>query len=95
MDNSFHEDSALHVSNDYYSYGGITRPLVVEEIGDMFIKHIHFIPFLKDDKWHASIRATVTNLTNEEKNITLQIKLGEDNVVSFEKQNLLPDGDTH
>ena len=67
VDNSFHEDSALHVSNDYYSYGGITRPLVVEEIGDMFIKHIHFIPFLKDDKWHASIRATVTNLTNEEK----------------------------
>ena len=94
VDNSFHEDSALHVSNDYYSYGGITRPLVVEEIGDMFIKHIHFIPFLKDDKWHASIRATVTNLSNEEKNVNLQIKVGEDHVVSFENQNLLADGDT-
>lgn len=94
VDNSFHEESALHVSNDYYSYGGITRPLVVEEIGDMFIKHIHFIPFLKDDKWHASIRATVTNLSNEEKNVNLQIKVGEDHVVSFENQNLLADGDT-
>lgn len=32
VDNSFHEDSSLHVSNDYYSYGGITRPMVVEEL---------------------------------------------------------------
>ena len=94
VDNSFHEESALHVSNDYYSYGGITRPMLVEEIGDLFIKHIHFIPFMKDDKWYASICATITNLTNEEKNVNLQIKVGEDHVVSFENQNLLADGDT-
>lgn len=94
LDNSFHEESALHVSNDYYSYGGITRPVVLEELGDMFIKNIHFIPFMKNDKWHASIHTVISNLSNEEKNITIQIKVGDDYIVSFEGRKLLPDGET-
>ena len=28
VDNSFNEESALHVPNDYYTYGGITRPVM-------------------------------------------------------------------
>ena len=30
VDNSFGPDSALHVPNDYQTYGGITRPVVLE-----------------------------------------------------------------
>ncbi|WP_228275858.1 sugar-binding domain-containing protein [Gracilibacillus oryzae] len=57
VDNTFHEESALHVSNDYYSYGGIIRPVVMEEIDEMFIRNVHFIPYRENDKWYASISA--------------------------------------
>ena len=35
VDNRFGADSALHVPNDYYSYGGITRPVVIEQLPDV------------------------------------------------------------
>lgn len=94
VDNSFHEESALHIPNDYYSYGGITRPIVIEQIGDMFIKYLHFIPFQENGKWHASIHAAVDNVSNEKRSIKLQIKVGEENAVSFENVELLPNAET-
>lgn len=80
VDNSFHEESALHVSNDYHSYGGITRPIVMEEIGEMFIKNTHFIPYQENGKWYASIRTLLSNLSNEKKIVTLKIKVGDDEI---------------
>lgn len=94
VDNSFHEESALHVPNDYYSYGGITRPIVVEEISDMYIKYIHFIPNIKDGKWYASISASVSNLSGKQKNVTLQIKIGEEAIVAFDNKMLSPKAET-
>lgn len=38
VDNTFGEHSALHIPNDYYTYGGITRPAAVEYIPDTYIK---------------------------------------------------------
>ncbi len=32
-DNRFGEDSAFHVPNDYYSYGGVNRPVLIEVLG--------------------------------------------------------------
>ena len=40
-DNSFTPESALHVENDYQSYGGITRSVIFEELKDVFIKSMH------------------------------------------------------
>ena len=40
VDNRFGEDSALHVPNDYYSYGGITRPVVIEQLPDVFVERV-------------------------------------------------------
>lgn len=93
VDNSFNEESALHVSNDYYTYGGITRPVVMEEINEMFIKYVHFTPYIQDNKWHASISASVNNISNNKKDVTLNIKIG-DKVVSFESKELLPNSET-
>lgn len=93
MDNSFHEESALHVSNDYYSYVGITRLVVIKEIDEMFIKYVHFIPYRENKKWYASISASISNLSDEQKNVTLQIKIG-DEVVSFEDKVLQPNAET-
>lgn len=94
VDNSFHEESALHVSNDYYSYGGITRPLIVEELGDIYIKYVHFIPKQENGKWYAKISALISNISNEERNLSLQIKVGEEDSVSFEDRLLQPKTDT-
>lgn len=93
VDNSFHEESALHVSNDYYAYGGITRPVVAEEIGEMFIKYVHFVPYFENEKWYASISASISNLSNEQKNVNFRIKIG-DEEVSFEDKALEPNAET-
>ncbi len=93
VDNSFHGESALHVSNDYYSYGGITRPVVMEEIGEMFIKYVHFIPYREHGNWYAAISAMVSNLTDEQKNITLSLMIG-DAIVTFREKVLSPNTET-
>ena len=32
VDNRFTEKSALHIPNDYMSYGGVSRPVVLEKL---------------------------------------------------------------
>ena len=44
VDNTFGEHSALHIPNDYYTYGGITRPVSMETVSDVYIEHVHFTP---------------------------------------------------
>lgn len=53
VDNAYGEDSALHVENDYYTFGGIVRPLIIEELDDVIINYIHFTPSKLDGKWYA------------------------------------------
>ncbi|MDE6851133.1 MAG: hypothetical protein K2J67_01410, partial [Lachnospiraceae bacterium] len=36
-DNRFSEESALHIPNDYMSYGGVSRPVVLEHLGEIYI----------------------------------------------------------
>lgn len=64
--NTFTEDSALHVYNDYYTYGGITRPVAMENISDVYVKHIHFTPYMKDNKWFATIEAVISNVSDSD-----------------------------
>lgn len=49
-DNSFSEASALHVPNDYQSYGGISRPVALEQLGDAYVEWIHFTPIWKQNR---------------------------------------------
>ena len=46
VDNSFSEYSALHIPNDYYTYGGITRPVSMSRISSTYIKQIKFTPYM-------------------------------------------------
>lgn len=64
VDNTFGEYSALHIPNDYYTYGGITRPISIERIADVYIKNVHFTPYRKNGKWNAKIEACVCNLSD-------------------------------
>ena len=58
-DNRFSPESALHVPNDYMSYGGVTRPVAVEEVKGCYLERIHITPVLENGRWRAHIEATV------------------------------------
>ena len=83
VDNSFNEESALHVPNDYFTYGGINRPVIVEEVTDQFIERIHFRPFRDGGKWFGEIRVRVC-CTKEGVPVQVRILLGEKEVAVLE-----------
>ena len=62
-DNSCHEESALHVINDYYNYGGISRPVIAENIGDIFIEWLHFTPCFEENTWKGEAALCIHNLS--------------------------------
>ena len=61
-DNRFSAKSALHVPNDYMSYGGVSRPVVLENVRDSFIEYVHVTPSRGGGTWRAHIRACVVAL---------------------------------
>ena len=60
-DNTFGEASALHIPNDYMSYGGISRGVLLEELTDTYIEYIHAVPFIEKDGWKALVSVKVKN----------------------------------
>lgn len=89
-DNRFSEQSALHVPNDYMSYGGISRPVVLEQIGDAFIEYVHVTPAKKDGVWHVHVRACVHALKSAP--TFLRVRIAEKKLV-FDAQSL-PEGES-
>lgn len=63
VDNSFSRSSALHVENDYQTYGGITRAVALEELADIYVSGLHVTPVKKGGLWCAHVEAVVKNLT--------------------------------
>lgn len=83
-DNRFHEESALHVPNDYMSYGGVSRPVVVEELNELYFEHVHVKTYMKDTKWHARISTAISVLKTGQckgKEITVKGRIGNTNTV--------------
>ncbi len=66
VDNSFCRESALHVPNDYQSYGGITRGVALERLGAVYIEWLHATPLLRDGSWYAEVKIKVCNLEEED-----------------------------
>lgn len=89
-DNRFSEQSALHVPNDYMSYGGISRPVVLEQIGDAFIEYVHVTPAKKDSVWHVHARVCVHALKSVP--ALLRVRIAEEEFV-FDAQSL-PEGES-
>ena len=73
VDNRFGEDSALHVPNDYYSYGGINRPVVAQQLGKAYITQLHVTPKLQDGEWQAHLKATLRSLSDQAADYTLHL----------------------
>ena len=74
-DNRFDVDSALHIPNDYYAYGGINRPVIVEEVGNVYITWLHVTPRKTADGWTVDAHVSVRNLGDQPFQGTLKLSL--------------------
>lgn len=83
VDNAYSESSALHKENDYYTYGGITRPLIIEELNDAVINYIHFTPYLKDNVWKAKICVSLESKSDATEEYELKLTLDKDTFASI------------
>ena len=83
-DNSFSEASALHVPNDYHSYGGISRGVVLEELGEAYIQWLHFTPLKKgEDRWFGKAELCVCNLSEQLFEGSIKLSLGHKELAVF------------
>ena len=74
-DNAYSEESALHVENDYYTYGGIIRPVILEELSGAVINAVHFTPRLESGVWHASVRVFIESKSKNDESYTVRLAL--------------------
>lgn len=77
VDNAYSEQSRLHIPNDYFTYGGITRPVFMEYIPDCYIERTEFEPKYTDGKWSADIRVFVNNISDNTVPSELKISCAE------------------
>lgn len=73
-DNRFSEASALHVPNDYMSYGGVSRPVVLEQLNNLYVEYVHITPFRRENKWHAEIETAVYGVGQEAEEFELSVE---------------------
>ncbi len=74
-DNRFGSHSALHVPNDYYAYGGINRPVIVEELGSAYITSLHVTTVSSNGQWSARVETSVRSLADEPQNMEISVRL--------------------
>lgn len=75
-DNTFGEHSALHISNDYYTYGGITRPVVMQTIAHgAYIEYMHFEPYKENGAWKSRINLRINNISTAIKKVGISLLL--------------------
>jgi len=84
-DNHFSEKSTLHIPNDYFTYGGITRPVFYELVPDLYIERSEFEPIFENGNWSANVRIYIRNISNNAQACDLKINCaGTDATVSGE-----------
>ena len=72
ISNEHGEISALHVPNDYYNYGGISRPVEMHLIHNaLLIRHVHAVTTPDGDDWKVECSAEVINLSESPIELTL------------------------
>lgn len=74
-DNRFSPKSALHIPNDYMSYGGVSRPVILQELPCAYIRWIHITPILCNKTWQAKVQLNIKNIENTETELTVQTQL--------------------
>ncbi|WP_433743781.1 glycoside hydrolase family 2 protein [Paenibacillus amylolyticus] len=85
VNNSFGEPSALHVPNDYYTYGGLIRPAAIELLREeLFIERIAFTPIRSAKGWQGAISLYVRNIGKQARSAKLKLSLAGRNIDASE-----------
>lgn len=74
-DNRFSEASTVHVPNDYMTYGGITRPVALEQLPGCYIQWAHYTPKRTENGWACRAEICIRNLEKQEKTVTVSCAL--------------------
>ncbi|MBP3657666.1 MAG: beta-glucuronidase [Clostridia bacterium] len=72
-DNRYGEASALHVENDYYSYGGINRPVGLQQLRRAYIEQLRIVTKREGGEWKGYVTVSVRSLCGED--VTVSVKL--------------------
>lgn len=78
VDNSFGDHSALHIENDYYSYGGITRPVELQHVSPLHIANLFATPVRKGKMWSLEVRCVVRNVGRRVASGLVSVALGDE-----------------
>lgn len=65
VDNTFGEHSALHIENDYYTYGGLTRPVAAEYVPEVYIDRLWATPRRQGKRWSLDLTVRLKNWTRQ------------------------------
>lgn len=87
VDNTFTEDSSLHIPNDYYTYGGLIRPVVMEVIPDVYIKNINFTPTFSNCKWNSDIEVVLENMSDRMQKVKTEAFLDDVIIISKDESD--------
>lgn len=74
-DNRFSSESALHIPNDYMSYGGISRPVVLEQLDELYIRLLHITPYMENEKWKARAEIFVVSLSGKDHAVDVSLSV--------------------
>jgi len=75
VDNTFGDHSALHKENDYFTYGGITRPVEVQVVPDIHIARVLARSIRQGEGWDLEVRVTVRNAGAAEGRRTVRARI--------------------
>lgn len=76
VDNTFGPHAALHLENDYYTYGGITRPVELHHVPGVFIERLAVTPRAGGrGKWRLDVAVELRNLDHalQRRSLTLDL----------------------
>ena len=97
-DNRYSEASALHFANDYRTYGGINRPIVMEELGNAYAEYLHVKNTRTSTGWDTEFVAKIRRFSDLKATYTATVELAGKTVdfgtVSFEGDSALIRGKT-
>jgi beta-glucuronidase len=90
VDNRFGPRSALHIENDYYTYGGITRPVEAQLVPPVFVERVHAVPRrVRKGGWTLDITVRLRNWTDQPHDAHALCALG-DSTLDFGSVSVAP-----
>lgn len=76
VDNTFGEHSGLHKENDYYTYGGITRPVELQHVPAVYIERVHAVPRKERGGWQLDLTVRLKNWSRQDQQRKVLVMLG-------------------